>query len=84
MGAYRPLNVLWAHYFLTDSPESNQLYDRFERDFPKKFEMAFLGSYLVELGDEDKLEELLEFIKTKNEKHLPVINIVTHVARMLK
>lgn len=81
-GASRPLNVLWAHYFLIDATKSSQMYDRIERDFPKKIEMAFLASYLVEIGREEKLEELLELAKTKNGKHLPAINIIALLTRV--
>lgn len=83
-GIHRPLNVLWAHQFLNDSPESDVLYDRFERNYTTKFEMAFVARYLVEVADEKKLEQLLEFARDKNKEQLPAINIVALVTRMNK
>lgn len=80
----RPLNVLWAHYFLISSSESSKLYERFQQYFPKKFEIAFLGSYLAEEEDDAKLEELVEFAKTTGETHLPALKIVILAARKTK
>lgn len=80
----RLLNVLWAHYFLIDSPECHILYDRFEKYYPTRFEIAFLGSHLAEQEDDGKLEELMEFAKTKNRKQLPALKVVILIARMTK
>lgn len=47
MGVWRPLNVLWAYYFLIDSPESDKFYDVLEKDFPEKLRVSFLVNYLT-------------------------------------
>lgn len=75
-GVCRPLTVLWAHYFLIDSPENSKLYDRLEQDFPTKLQTAFdpLARYLIENKNEEKLQQLLEFLRTKNEIHPSVVN----------
>lgn len=65
-GSCRPLNILWAHYFLVDSPESSQLYDRIELGFPTQFRAEFLARYLTRTKNVEKLNELSEFAKDKN------------------
>lgn len=78
------MNILWAHYFLIDSPKSATLYDQFEQNYPKKFDVAFLGGFLAIVEDDDKLEELLQFARAKCEKQVAAINIVNLISRMTK
>lgn len=73
-GVCRPLTVLWAHYFLIDSPDNSKLYDRLEQDFPTKLQTAFLARHLIENKNEEKLQQLVKFLRTKNEIHLSVVN----------
>lgn len=83
-GVCGPLTVLWAHYFLIDAPKNSELFDRLEQEFPNKLRAAFLTSFLIENKNEEKLQQLLEFLKTKNEIHLSAANsmiILDHVEK---
>lgn len=60
------------------------MFDRLEQEFPNKLRAAFLTSFLIENKNEEKLQQLLEFLKTKNEIHLSAANsmiILDHVEK---
>lgn len=71
-----PLNVLWAYHFMADSPENSKLYEQLEHDFPTEVKTSFLGRYLCEEKNTGKLQQLLEFLKTKNESNFAIVNSV--------
>lgn len=76
--------MLWAHSFLHDSNDSSELYDRLERDFPTRVYVSFVGRYILNEGNQEKLQQLLEFLRTKSEDQVASVKRVIftdHVAQ---